>query len=110
MARVTIEDCLLYIPNRFKIVEIAAQRAREIANGAMTTVDGHSAAAHKATVLALKEIATGKVDQGQESNEFSEFDLFDDEFDMTSSSEEKVSFENFDQLEQPTTSADQPEE
>lgn len=79
MARVTIEDCLLHIPNRFKIVEMAAKRARELANGAKTTVGGESAAGHKVTVLALREIANGEIDENTTSNDFEEFDLFEDE-------------------------------
>jgi len=81
MARVTIEDCLLYIPNRFKIVELAANRAREIANGARTTVEGESASSHKVTVLALREIASGKLDEKTQKNDFSEFDLFEEDLD-----------------------------
>ena len=79
MARVTIEDCLLYIPNRFKIVEMAAKRARELANGAKTTVDGESAAGHKVTVLALREIANGEINESAKNNSFEEFELFEDE-------------------------------
>ena len=77
MARVTIEDCLLHVPNRFKIVEMAAKRAREIANGARTTVDGETASLHKATVLALREIASG--DFNMKNEQAQEFSLFDDE-------------------------------
>ena len=79
MARVTIEDCLSHIPNRFKIVEMAAKRARELANGAKTTVDGESAAGHKVTVLALREIASGEINETEKDNRFEEFELFEDE-------------------------------
>ena len=80
MARVTIEDCLLYIPNRFKIVELAAKRARELASGARTTVGGDTAIDHKVTVLALREIATGDYNESTKSaDQFDEFSLFEDD-------------------------------
>ena len=88
MARVTIEDCLLYIPNRFKIVELAAKRARELASGARTTVDGDTAVDHKVTVLALREIATGEYNETTKSaDQFDEFSLFEDDEDESISSE-----------------------
>ena len=83
MARVTIEDCLLYIPNRFKIVELAAKRARELANGGRTTVGGDSAANHKVTVLALREIATGEYNENTQAEKFEEFSLFEDDDETT---------------------------
>ena len=104
MARVTIEDCLLYVPNRFKIVELAAKRAREIASGAMTTVDGDTAASHKSTVLALKEIATGNIDLGQGAQDFAALDLFEDEIDAPTEEINTVSFEDFDQNNQAASS------
>ncbi len=58
MARVTIEDCLDTVDNRFALVMIAAQRARQIAQGADTLVD---APKNKEAVKALREIAAGKV-------------------------------------------------
>ena len=80
MARVTTEDCILYVPNRFKLVQLAAKRARELANGARTVVDGDTAADHKATVLALKESATGNYnEQKAEADSFEEFSLFEDD-------------------------------
>ena len=88
MARVTIEDCLLYIPNRFKIVELAAKRARELANGARTTVDGETAAQHKATVLALREIASGEVNEDDQKAQFDEFELFEDDADEETAPQE----------------------
>ena len=88
MARVTIEDCLLYIPNRFKIVELAAKRARELASGAKTRIDGDAAAQHKATVLALREIASGEVNEDTEKRQIDEFSLFQDNEDEFVISEE----------------------
>ena len=59
MARVTVEDCVVKIPNRFELVMIAAQRARDIASGAPLTVDRDR---DKNPVVALREIADETVD------------------------------------------------
>lgn len=56
MARVTVEDCLKKIPNRFELVLCAAYRARQISQGYAPKVD----AKDKPTVVALREIAEGK--------------------------------------------------
>ncbi|AVY93366.1 MULTISPECIES: DNA-directed RNA polymerase subunit omega [Microvirgula] len=58
MARVTVDDCLKRIPNRFDLTLAAAYRARQIANGGQTLIDG---AKDKPTVVALREIAAGHV-------------------------------------------------
>ena len=54
MARVTVEDCVDKVPNRFDLVLLAAQRAREIASGAELTVDRDR---DKNPVVSLREIA-----------------------------------------------------
>ena len=54
MARVTVEDCVLKIPNRFDLVLVAAQRARDISSGAALTIDRDD---DKNPVVALREIA-----------------------------------------------------
>jgi DNA-directed RNA polymerase subunit omega len=54
MARVTVEDCILFVPNRFDLVLLAAQRAREIAGGAAIKVSRDN---DKNPVIALREIA-----------------------------------------------------
>ncbi|HZS82693.1 MAG TPA: DNA-directed RNA polymerase subunit omega [Stellaceae bacterium] len=54
MARVTVEDCVLKIPNRFELVLIAAQRARDIAAGGALTLERDN---DKNPVVALREIA-----------------------------------------------------
>lgn len=59
MARVTVEDCVLKIPNRFELVMTAAQRARDVAAGAGLTLDRDN---DKNPVVALREIAEEKVD------------------------------------------------
>ena len=58
MARITVEDCLEVVDNRFELVLMATKRARQLANGADATIDS---ANDKPTVLALREIAAGKV-------------------------------------------------
>ena len=57
MARVTIEDCLDYINNRYELVHLCTKRARQIFRGAKTIVDSKNGP----VVTALREIAGGKV-------------------------------------------------
>ena len=66
MARVTVEDCVVRVPNRFELVLVAAQRAREITAGAQLTLDRDD---DKNPVVALREIAddTVPVDKLQDS-------------------------------------------
>ncbi|WP_193180091.1 DNA-directed RNA polymerase subunit omega [Nisaea sediminum] len=59
MARVTVEDCILEIPNRFDLVMVAGQRARDISAGSQLTVDRDN---DKNPVVALREIADRTVD------------------------------------------------
>jgi DNA-directed RNA polymerase subunit omega len=59
MARVTVEDCVLKIPNRFNLVLLSAQRAREILGGGELTVERDN---DKNPVVALREIAEGSID------------------------------------------------
>jgi DNA-directed RNA polymerase subunit omega len=54
MARVTVEDCVLKVPNRFELVLLAAQRAREITSGSPLSIDRDD---DKNPVVALREIA-----------------------------------------------------
>jgi DNA-directed RNA polymerase subunit omega len=58
MARITVEECLSKIPNRFELTLVAAFRARQLANGAAHLVDSSK---DKPTVVALREISEGKV-------------------------------------------------
>ena len=60
MARITVEDCSEKIPNMFQLVLVAAKRARQLANGAEPMVDWEN---DKPTVVALREIAEGYVDE-----------------------------------------------
>ena len=58
MARVTVDDCLKRIPNRFQMTLAAAHRARQLASGATPLVEDEK---DKPTVMALREIALDKV-------------------------------------------------
>lgn len=58
MARVTVEDCIKRIPNRFQLTLAATYRARQISAGSTPQVDADR---DKPTVVALREIAAGKV-------------------------------------------------
>tara|TARA_B100000959_G_scaffold268569_1_gene313420 strand:+ start:1073 stop:1333 length:261 start_codon:yes stop_codon:yes gene_type:complete len=60
MARVTIEDCLEHTEGAFSLVKLAANRARRIANGSETLLEDEEN--DKPTVLALREIAEGHLD------------------------------------------------
>ncbi len=57
MARITVDDCLKIIPNRFDMSLAATFRARQIANGAQPMIE---ASRDKPTVIALRELAAGK--------------------------------------------------
>jgi DNA-directed RNA polymerase subunit omega len=59
MARVTVEDCLEKVENRFELVLVATKRARQIANGKEPLVDWEN---DKPTVVALRELADGLID------------------------------------------------
>ena len=61
MARVTVEDCIRRVPNRFQLVMLAAQRAREVSSGAVVTVKPDD---NKRPVVSLREIAEGDIDLG----------------------------------------------
>lgn len=58
MARITVEDCLGVVDNRFELVLMATRRARQVAKGAEALVDAHN---DKPTVVALREIAGRRV-------------------------------------------------
>ena len=62
MARITVEDCLQVVDNRFELVMMAAKRARQLANGVEPQLD-NSETNDKPTVLALREIAARRIDQ-----------------------------------------------
>ena len=58
MARVTVEDCLKVVDNRFALVLLAAARARQLMKGSRSLVDGYK---NNEQVIALREIAANKV-------------------------------------------------
>lgn len=66
MARVTVEDCLKKVKNHFELVIIASKRARQIAKGGMAMVDPEN---DKPTVIALREIADGRLNEAGEKSE-----------------------------------------
>ena len=86
MARITVEDCLENVDNRFELVLTATKRARQIANGADPLVEEEN---DKPTVIALREIADGfineeRVDLIQAEIEAAEaFDLRPEDDDLT---------------------------
>ena len=59
MARVTVEDCVTKVPNRFELVMIASQRARDVSAGSSITIERDN---DKNPVVALREIADGTID------------------------------------------------
>ena len=75
MARITVEDCVEKIGNRFELVLVATKRARHIARGAAPLLEEEN---DKATVIALREIAEGLVDQS----------VLDEELEVVSEDEE----------------------
>lgn len=58
MARITVDDCMKMIPNRFELTLAATYRARQLTNGATPQVEPDR---DKPTVIALREVAGGKV-------------------------------------------------
>jgi len=81
MARVTVEDCLENVDNRFELVRLAARRARQLAQGKDPLVDPEN---DKPTVIALREIAEGLIDEqildeaeAAEKRQFTEVDAED---------------------------------
>jgi DNA-directed RNA polymerase subunit omega len=78
MARVTVEDCLDNVENRFELVLLASKRARQLANGKEAMVDLEN---DKPAVVALREIADGKITNAVVDNITIE-DARDDEADI----------------------------
>ena len=89
MARVTVEDCVTKVPNRFELVMVASQRARDISAGSAITIDRDN---DKNPVVALREIAdsTVNLDDLEESlikslqNHIEIDQVDDDELDLSS--------------------------
>ena len=102
MARVTTEDCIISIPNRFKLVIFSCSRARELLSGneANVTIDND-----KQTVVALREIADKKLDlteiwenivsQAQKYQPAEDADIDDEQAVPLNENASQVSFDNF---------------
>lgn len=85
MARITVEDCLANVDNRFELVLTATKRARQIANGADSLVpEGND----KPTVIALREIAAGFINAER-------VDLIQAEIEATEAFENRPQEEDF---------------
>ena len=66
MARITVEDCMEKIPNRFQLCDIAAKRVRQLSGGSEYLV---SSPKNEDIVIALREIAAGKVVMNKNNEE-----------------------------------------
>lgn len=66
MARITVEDCLQQIPNRFLLVMISTKRTKQLYKGSQSLIENKSA--NKKVVLSLREIAAGKVEYAMPSS------------------------------------------
>ena len=76
MARVTVEDCLDKLDNQFKVVQVAAHRARQLELGMPAKVEDDG---DKSTVIALREIAEGLVTEDVLNESLNEFNDLDSE-------------------------------
>ena len=63
MARITVEDCLMHVENRFELVLVASKRARELLNGAEAKLKIKTG--EKLTVVALRELAAGLLTESE---------------------------------------------
>jgi DNA-directed RNA polymerase subunit omega len=64
MARITIEDCMEHVPNRFHLVRMASIRAKQLKKGALPLLTSEE---NKVVVMSLREIAAGLVKPGEDS-------------------------------------------
>lgn len=78
MARITVEDCMSKVDNIFDMILLAAKRAKRIANGADALVEREN---DKPTVIALREIADGKMSESilEELDEIASDELLQDD-------------------------------
>ena len=78
MARITVEDCMSKVDNIFDMILLAARRAKRIANGADALVEREN---DKPTVIALREIADGKMSESilEELDEIASDELLHDD-------------------------------
>ena len=89
MARITVDDCLEQIPNRFQLTLVASLRSRQLANGAEPLINTEGSN-DKPSVIALREIAAGTVTL--ENIDSFNFDAFEEELSdqLTSDDEEGI--------------------
>jgi DNA-directed RNA polymerase subunit omega len=75
MARVTVEDCLIRVPNRFALVHLGAKRTKQLMKGSRPQVDAPD---NKPAVIALREIAEGRcrLPEGWELRDIDSPDVF----------------------------------
>lgn len=66
MARVTVEDCLEQVENRYELVHLSAKRSRQILRGSDAVVKCRN----KAIVTSLREVAAGLIHRAEEDDEF----------------------------------------
>ena len=102
MARVTTEDCVTSIPNRFQLVIFACRRARDLSSGNESNIQSEN---DKNTVIALREIAEKKIDlvktwesivsTAQRYQPVEETDIDEDEAIPLNENASQVSFDNF---------------
>ena len=76
MARITVEDCLAHVDNRFDLVLLASRRARQLVNGVDPLVPWEN---DKPTVVALREIAEGLISEETVAEPEDSVDSIDDE-------------------------------
>ncbi len=79
MARITVEDCLQHVDNRFQLVLVATKRARQLALGSLPLVEVEN---DKPTVIALREIAEGLVTKAILEDEPPTLDLSEEQEDV----------------------------
>jgi DNA-directed RNA polymerase subunit omega len=65
MARITVEDCLQKVPNRFELVLLASKRAKQLLKGAKPLIEPDN----REVVVALREVAAGKVQKSSKEVE-----------------------------------------
>ncbi|MCU7872946.1 MAG: DNA-directed RNA polymerase subunit omega [Candidatus Thiodiazotropha sp. (ex Lucinoma borealis)] len=76
MARVTVEDCMDYVDNRFDLVLLATKRARQLANGVEPLLPWEN---DKPTVMALREIAEGLISHSEMDKQAAEEEMVVDD-------------------------------
>jgi DNA-directed RNA polymerase subunit omega len=79
MARITVEDCLQHVDNRFQLVLVATKRARQLALGSSPLVEVEN---DKPTVIALREIAEGLVTKAILEDDAPTLDLSEEQEDV----------------------------